>query len=65
MHASPNQYEQVIQAVGSILREYDSDKMIPLYGFGARVPRADGTWGAVSHCFPLNLQTPHSVYQYR
>ena len=34
----PNQYHQAIQAVGSILLEYDHDKLVPIYGFGG-VPR--------------------------
>eukprot|EP01129_Flabellula_baltica_P010468 TRINITY_DN4429_c0_g1_i1.p1 TRINITY_DN4429_c0_g1~~TRINITY_DN4429_c0_g1_i1.p1 ORF type:complete len:448 (-),score=111.47 TRINITY_DN4429_c0_g1_i1:395-1738(-) len=44
-----NQYSQVIQAVGNILVAYDSDNMIPAYGFGARMPN-----GQVSHCFHIN-----------
>ena len=33
-----NEYIQAIRAVGDILQYYDSDKEIPAYGFGARVP---------------------------
>jgi hypothetical protein len=35
--------------------DYDEDKQVPLYGFGARVnlPNYRG-YGNVSHCFPLN-----------
>ena len=33
-------------------RNYDSDKQIPVYGFGARVA-AHGPMSAVSHCFSL------------
>jgi len=44
-----NQYSQVIHAVGNILAAYDSDNMIPVYGFGARLPN-----GQVSHCFHVN-----------
>jgi Copine len=34
--AQLNQYQQAIQSVGNILLEYDSDKLIPVYGFGAK-----------------------------
>ena len=33
-----NQYELAIQAVGQIVEEYDSDKLFPVLGFGARLP---------------------------
>ena len=47
---------QAIKSVGSVLAPYDSDQMIPVYGFGARLPPT----GDVSHCFPLtfNEQRP-------
>lgn len=47
-----NQYQQAILAVGSILQLYDSDKQIPVYGFGAKWPQAG--LSDVSHCFPLS-----------
>jgi hypothetical protein len=47
--ASPNAYVQAITAVGATLAYYDSDQMIPVYGFGARMPS-----GEVSHCFALS-----------
>ncbi|KAG0213436.1 Copine-5 [Mortierella sp. GBA30] len=43
-----NEYTRAIRSVGNILQCYDSDKRIPVYGFGARVG------GQVSHAFPLN-----------
>lgn len=46
--SKPNQYQQVIQAVGSILSAYDSDQMYPVVGFGGKVN------GQVSHCFSLD-----------
>ena len=53
---APNQYITAIRAVGSIVQDYDSDKMFPALGFGARVPPD----GRVSHEFFLNLQeNPH------
>ncbi len=42
---------QAIRSVGSILAPYDSDQLIPVFGFGARLPPN----GEVSHCFPLNF----------
>jgi hypothetical protein len=47
----PNQYVTAIQSVGEIVQDYDSDKMFPALGFGARVPPN----GQVSHEFFLNL----------
>ncbi len=44
-----NSYQHAIHAVGQILQEYDSDKMFPVYGFGAKLP--DGT---ITHAWPLN-----------
>ncbi len=46
-----NEYMQAIRSVGSILAPYDSDQLIPVFGFGARLPPN----GEVSHCFPLNF----------
>ena len=48
-HGVPNEYEQAIESVGSIICAYDHDGLVPGYGFGARFPN-----GAVSHCFALN-----------
>ncbi|XP_069668660.1 copine-8-like [Periplaneta americana] len=47
----PNAYEQAIQAVGGIIQDYDSDKMFPVLGFGARLPPD----GRVSHEFFVNM----------
>jgi hypothetical protein len=46
----PNSYVQAISAIGEILSYYDSDKMFPVYGFGAQIPPTM----SVSHCFALN-----------
>jgi hypothetical protein len=45
-------YYRSIKAVGDILEKYDSDKKIPLYGFGG-VPK-DNKYRKVSHCIALN-----------
>merc|ERR1719322_900443 len=47
----PNQYQTAIQAVGEIIQDYDSDKMFPALGFGARIPPD----GKTSHEFFLSL----------
>lgn len=47
----PNWYEQAIQSVGGIIQDYDSDKMFPVLGFGARLPPD----GRVSHEFFVNM----------
>jgi hypothetical protein len=44
-----NMYEAAINSIGSILEQYDTDKMFPVYGFGGK-PNADTK---VNHCFPL------------
>jgi len=44
-----NGYMEAICSVGEILSYYDSDKLFPTFGFGAKVNNA------VSHCFPLNF----------
>lgn len=45
----PNEYERAISSVCGILENYDSDRMYPVYGFGAKPSPNSG----VSHCFPL------------
>ncbi|XP_037529513.1 copine-8 isoform X2 [Rhipicephalus sanguineus] len=46
----PNAYAMAIRAVGEVIQDYDSDKMFPALGFGARLPPD----GRVSHEFFLN-----------
>jgi len=53
----PNQYQVAIQSVGEIIQDYDSDKMFPALGFGARIPPN----GQVSHEFFLTLD-PKNPY---
>eukprot|EP01133_Synstelium_polycarpum_P013427 gene13427-15823_t len=47
----PNEYSKAIVATCNVLAPYDSDGMIPVFGFGANIPGH----GAVSHCFPMGL----------
>ncbi len=48
-------YEKALTEVTNILMNYDYDKLVPVYGFGARVrhPNLD-TERKVHHCFPIN-----------
>jgi hypothetical protein len=50
----PNQYQKAIMSVGSILLNYDYDKMIPAFGFGAKPRFPDLQRNSVDHCFPLS-----------
>ncbi|XP_069489751.1 copine-5 isoform X5 [Ambystoma mexicanum] len=52
-----NAYAMALKAVGEIIQDYDSDKMFPALGFGAKIPPD----GRVSHEFPLNgnSDNPH------
>lgn len=47
----PNDYMKAIWSVGNVIQDYDSDKMYPALGFGAKVPP---TW-QVSHEFAINF----------
>ncbi|XP_021936016.1 copine-8-like isoform X2 [Zootermopsis nevadensis] len=53
----PNAYEQAIQSVGRIIQDYDTDKLFPVLGFGARIPPD----GQVSHEFFVNMN-PSNPY---
>ncbi|XP_064632311.1 copine-8-like isoform X2 [Lineus longissimus] len=53
----PNQYARALRAVGEIIQDYDSTKMFPALGFGARLPPD----GKVSHEFFLN-GNPNNPY---
>ena len=44
----PNQYMRALIAVGEVCQDYDTDKLFPALGFGARIG------GKVSHEFALN-----------
>ncbi|KAG5830417.1 hypothetical protein ANANG_G00310390 [Anguilla anguilla] len=45
-----NAYGMALKAVGEIIQDYDTDKMFPALGFGAKLPPD----GRVSHEFALN-----------
>ncbi|EGG20684.1 hypothetical protein DFA_00545 [Cavenderia fasciculata] len=44
-----NEYEQSILGIGRVLEPYDTDRMIPVYGYGGSVN------GVTSHCFPFDV----------
>ena len=46
---APNQYQVALRSVLEIIQDYDTDKMFPALGFGAKLPP---TW-EVSHEFFL------------
>jgi hypothetical protein len=50
-------YEKALEDVTNILLDYDYDKLVPCFGFGAKVkhPRLD-TKNKVHHCFPINFR---------
>lgn len=53
-----NAYAMALKAVGEIIQDYDSDKLFPAYGFGAKLPPD----GKISHGFPLvRHMTGHSL----
>ena len=50
-----SQYEEALEEVSKILLDYDSDKLVPVYGFGAKCNFPTfNSYGKVNHCFPLN-----------
>lgn len=51
---SPNQYQSAIMGIANILMNYDSDKRIPCFGFGAQTYFPNMKSNTVSHCFPLS-----------
>ncbi|XP_077450594.1 copine-8 isoform X6 [Stigmatopora argus] len=54
-----NAYAMALKTVGEIIQDYDSDKMFPALGFGAKLPPD----GRISHEFALNgnPQNPYCV----
>ncbi|XP_062501287.1 copine-3-like [Corticium candelabrum] len=51
--SKPNDYMRALVAVGNVCEQYDSDKLIPAFGFGAKVPPNN----EVSHEFPVNFNS--------
>ena len=49
-----NLYESALEAVGGILISYDSDKLVPAYGFGGVPKFPSYSRSYMDECFPLN-----------
>lgn len=49
-----NAYQEAILSAGEILLDYDSDKMVPVYGFGAKLNYPTYKTSEASHCFPCS-----------
>lgn len=50
-----SQYEEALNETCAIVLDYDTDKLVPCFGFGAKVNMPGfNTGGKVHHCFPLN-----------
>jgi hypothetical protein len=49
-----NPYQQVIQAIGSIIVNYDSERIVSVIGFGAKVKFPGFDPEKTNHCFACN-----------
>jgi hypothetical protein len=51
--------------VSNIVLDYDTDKLVPCFGFGAKVNMPTFTsYNKVHHCFPLNgSETNPNLFQ--
>ena len=60
-----SEYEEAMSEVLNILMDYDYDKLIPCFGFGAQVFHPNfSSQGRVHHCFPLNFNASNpTIYQ--
>lgn len=50
----PNQYQITLRAVADILLNYDFDKLVPAFGFGAKPHFPNLYQNVANHCFPLS-----------
>ena len=50
--SSRNQYQESVHATADVLLDYDADKMVPVYGFGAVLKFPNLKTTSVSQCFP-------------
>ena len=60
-----SQYQEALHEVCNIVLDYDTDKLVPCFGFGAKVNMPTFTsYNKVHHCFPLNgSQTNPNLFQ--
>ena len=50
----PNQYQKVAKSIWDIIENYDTDKRIPAFGFGAKPHFPNINQNTANHCFPIN-----------
>jgi hypothetical protein len=54
-YGKKSQYEEALHEVCNIVLDYDTDKLVPTFGFGAKVSMPNfSTGNKVHHCFPIN-----------
>ena len=54
-NAKRSQYEDALHETCNIVLDYDNDKLVPVFGFGAKVGLPNfNSMGKVHHCFPIN-----------
>eukprot|EP00736_Rhodelphis_marinus_P009483 Rmarinus@m.27058 len=58
-NGSKSTYMRAIEAVSSVLLNYDSDKLVPTYGIGAKLWDNEKRTYTPSSCFPLNGNPEH------
>jgi hypothetical protein len=44
-----NEYQLAMLNIGGVIEQYDTNKSFPIYGFGARVRKPDGSFTGLSH----------------
>jgi hypothetical protein len=49
-----NPYQDALFSVSSVLLEYDSDRLVPVYGFGGKILEKNGLHGPTRHAFKLS-----------
>ena len=50
-----SKYEQALEETGRIVLDYDADKLVPVFGFGAKVNLPNlSSQNKTHYCFPLN-----------
>lgn len=50
----PTEYQKVLSSIWDIISNYDADKQIPAFGFGAKPHLPNLNEIMVNHCFPIN-----------
>lgn len=55
-----NQYQQAIMGISEIILNYDSDRMIPAFGFGGKPHFQTLNSSKALHCFPLTGNTQNA-----